>query len=58
MNLVSKFVEDNLKGFEEMVLAVNFKNEGAYRVYLKSGFIGCKIVDGRKGPQHVLAKKI
>ncbi len=59
MRLASEYVKVHFQGFDEMVLAVNFQNEGAYRVYQKSGFIDDgKIADGRKGPQHVLSKRI
>lgn len=59
MRLVSEFVENHFEGVDEMVLAVNFKNEGAYNVYLKSGFIDDgRIADGRSGPQHVLTKRL
>jgi RimJ/RimL family protein N-acetyltransferase len=59
MNLASQYVKDHFDGIHELVLAVNFRNEGAYTVYMKSGFIDDgMIVDGRKGPQHVLAKRL
>jgi GNAT superfamily N-acetyltransferase len=59
MRLVSKFVSENLQGVEEMVLAVNFKNENAYWVYRKADFRDDgKVVEGRKGPQHVLTKRL
>lgn len=59
MRLVSEFVARYFEGVEEMVLAVNFKNDSAYHVYLKSDFIDDgKVADGRKGSQHVLTKRI
>lgn len=59
MKLVTKFVADNFKGIEEIVLAVNLKNENAYWVYRKADFKDDgKVVEGRFGPQHVLTKKL
>lgn len=59
MKLVSEFVTDRFHEIDEIVLAVNFKNEAAYHVYLKAGFEDDgKIFDGRKGPQHVLTKRL
>ena len=59
MKLVAKYVEHSFEGIDELVLAVNFKNDSAYHVYIKSGFIDDgRIADGRKGPQHVLTKRI
>lgn len=59
MKLVSKFVKTNIRGINEMVLAVNFKNENAYWVYRKADFIDeGNVFDGRKGPQHILTKRI
>ncbi|MBE0651661.1 MAG: GNAT family N-acetyltransferase [Bacteroidales bacterium] len=46
MNLVSEYVTNHFYGVDELVLAVNFKNENAYHVYVKCGFIDDgKIVD-------------
>jgi len=59
MNIVSEFVRTNIEGVNEMVLAVNFKNENAYWVYRKADFKDDGIiVEGRKGPQHVLTKEL
>lgn len=56
---IAQFANENFSSFDELVLTVNFKNETAHQLYLKSGFIDeGKTSENRNGPQHVLSKKI
>lgn len=58
-NKISEFVKENFPKYNELVLTVNFKNEIAHQLYLKTGFIDeGKTAENRNGPQHVLTKKI
>ncbi|WP_336961139.1 GNAT family N-acetyltransferase [Chryseobacterium contaminans] len=59
MTLVDDFVRENFKHCDEIVLAVNQKNESAYHIYLKAGYIyDGKTRMGRSGPQYLLYKKL
>jgi hypothetical protein len=43
----------------KLVLAVNQKNESAYHIYLKAGYIyDGKTRIGRSGPQYLMYKKL
>lgn len=56
---LADFVKSNFPQVEEIVLAVNLKNTTAYDLYIKSEFVDeGKIIEGRKGFQHVLTRKI
>lgn len=56
---VSDFVRNNFKTCDEIVLAVNQKNESAYHIYLQAGYMyDGKIRIGRSGPQYLMYKKL
>ncbi|WP_412850419.1 GNAT family N-acetyltransferase [Chryseobacterium sp. PMSZPI] len=56
---VDDFVRENFKDCDEIVLAVNQKNESAYHIYLKAGyFYEGKTRIGRSGPQYLMYKKL
>lgn len=56
---VERFAKENIKLVNEIVFGVNAKNENAYQLYLKTGYLDeGKILMGRNGPQHILSKKI
>jgi len=59
LELLDQLVSELLPTFEEIVLAVNDRNNIATSIYLKSGFVdrGQK-TEGRSGPQKVLFKQI
>lgn len=59
MTMVDDFVKENFKQCDEIVLAVNQKNDSAYHIYLKAGYIyDGKTRIGRSGPQYLMYKKI
>lgn len=59
MMQVDEFVKDNFKYCDEIVLAVNQKNDSAYHIYLKAGYIfDGKTRIGRSGPQYLMYKKL
>ncbi|MBP2618911.1 GNAT family N-acetyltransferase [Chryseobacterium jejuense] len=59
MILVDDFVNENFKHCDEIVLAVNQKNDSAYHIYLKAGYIyDGKTRIGRSGLQYLMYKKI
>lgn len=59
MTLVEDFVRENFKNCDEIVLAVNQKNDSAYHIYLKAGYIyDGKTRIGRSGPQYLMYKKL
>ncbi len=59
MQLVEQFVKAQLPTVTEIVLSVNFKNNNAYRTYLKAGYVDTnKTIVGQMGGQNVLSKKI
>lgn len=59
MILVDDFVKENFKQCDEIVLAVNQKNDSAYHIYLKAGYIyDGKTRIGRSGPQYLMYKKL
>ncbi|PRA97747.1 GNAT family N-acetyltransferase [Chryseobacterium sp. MYb7] len=56
---VSDFVKDHFNTCNEIVLAVNQKNESAYHIYLQAGYIyDGKTRNGRSGPQYLMYKKL
>ena len=58
MLLVVEFVQDNFSKVNEIVLAVNKKNEAAHQLYLACGFQYCGITRiGRNGLQYILSSK-
>lgn len=58
MNL-DDFIRNNFKDCNEIVLAVNQKNDLAYHIYLKAGYIfDGKTRIGRSGPQYLMHKKL
>lgn len=58
MQKTDDFVKVNFPECDEIVLAVNQKNNSAYHIYIKAGFIkNDKIIIGRSGPQYVMSKK-
>ncbi|MGE8554064.1 MAG: GNAT family N-acetyltransferase [Chryseobacterium jejuense] len=59
MMIVDDFVKENFKHCDEIVLAVNQKNDSAYHIYLKAGYIyDGKTRIGRSGPQYLMYKKL
>lgn len=53
------FAKDCFKNCDEIVLAVNQKNDSAYHIYLKAGYIyNGKTRIGRSGPQYLMYKKL
>ncbi len=59
MMQLDDFVKANFKDCPEIVLAVNQKNELAYHIYLKAGYIfDGKTRIGRSGPQYLMHKKL
>lgn len=56
---LSDFVRNHFKTCNEIVLAVNQKNDSAYHIYLKAGYIyDGKTRIGRSGPQYLMYKKL
>lgn len=56
---VGTFVQNHFKTCDEIVLAVNQKNESAYHIYLQAGYIyDGKTRIGRSGPQYLMYKKL
>ena len=56
---ISEFANENFPEYNELVLTVNFRNEKAHQLYLKTNFIDeGKTAENRNGPQHILSKKI
>ncbi|WP_347216773.1 GNAT family N-acetyltransferase [Chryseobacterium sp.] len=56
---VDDFVRENFKHCNEIVLAVNQKNDSAYHIYLKAGYVyDGKTRIGRSGPQYLMYKKL
>lgn len=56
---VDGFVKENFKNCDEVVLAVNQKNDSAYHIYLQAGYIyDGKTRIGRSGPQYLMYKKL
>lgn len=59
MAMMDDFVRENFKSCDEIVLAVNQKNDSAYHIYLKVGYIyEGKTRMGRSGPQYLMHKKL
>ncbi|MCS4305542.1 N-acetyltransferase [Chryseobacterium sp. BIGb0232] len=59
MMQLDDFVKVNFEDCHEIVLAVNQKNDLAYHIYLKAGYIfDGKTRIGRSGPQYLMYKKL
>lgn len=59
MMQLDDFVKANFKECHEIVLAVNQKNDLAYHIYLKAGYIfDGRTRIGRSGPQYLMYKKL
>ncbi|PWN64981.1 GNAT family N-acetyltransferase [Chryseobacterium phosphatilyticum] len=59
MMKVDDFVRENFQNCNEIVLAVNQRNESAYHIYLENGYIyEGKTRIGRSGPQYLMYKKL
>ncbi|MBO9693846.1 N-acetyltransferase [Chryseobacterium sp.] len=56
---VDDFVRDRFRTCDEIVLAVNQKNDSAYHIYLQAGYVyDGKTRIGRSGPQYLMHKKL
>ncbi|ROI04412.1 MULTISPECIES: GNAT family N-acetyltransferase [unclassified Chryseobacterium] len=56
---VDDFVKENFRHCNEIVLAVNQKNESAYHIYIQAGYsYDGKTRIGRSGPQYLMHKKL
>ncbi|AZA82317.1 N-acetyltransferase [Chryseobacterium lactis] len=56
---VDDFVRENFQYCDEIVLAVNQRNESAYHIYKKAGYTyNGKTRMGRSGPQYLMFKKL
>lgn len=56
---VGNFVRSRFNSCDEIVLAVNQKNNSAYHIYLQSGYVyDGKTRIGRSGPQYLMYKKL
>ncbi|KPE50033.1 GNAT family N-acetyltransferase [Chryseobacterium indologenes] len=59
MQKVDDFVRENFSPCNEIVLAVNQKNESAYHIYRKAGYsYDGKTRIGRSGPQYLMYRKL
>lgn len=59
MSYISEYIKINFPGLSEIVLSVNLKNERAYNIYVKSGFVDSgRIISGEAGLQSILSKKM
>jgi RimJ/RimL family protein N-acetyltransferase len=59
MTGMDDFVRENFKSCDEIVLAVNQRNESAYHIYRAAGYIyEGKTRIGRSGPQYLMYKKL
>ena len=59
MSQIPDFLNKNFPKTDEIVLAANQKNESAYQLYLKSGYIfEGKTREGRSGLQYLMCRKI
>ncbi|CAM2934565.1 GNAT family N-acetyltransferase [Chryseobacterium flavum] len=59
MQKVDDFIREHFKSCNEIVLAVNHKNESAYHIYLKSGYLhDGKTRIGKSGLQYLMYKKL
>ncbi len=56
---VDDFIRDRFNTCDEIVLAVNQKNDSAYHIYLQAGYVyDGKTRIGRSGPQYLMHKKL
>lgn len=59
MKMADDFVKKNFPDCNEIVLAVNQKNNSAYHIYLKAGYVyNGKSRMGRSGPQYLMYKNL
>lgn len=57
--LLPEYVKASYPTINEIVFGVNFENEDAYNLYLKTGYTDAnRVYQGPKGPQHSMFKKI
>jgi len=57
--LLPDFIKEQYPDLNEIVFGVNFENENAYQLYLKTGYLNTgKTYQGPKGPQHSMSQKL
>lgn len=59
MILLDDYLRNQFPQITHIMLAVNFRNENAYQLYLKTGYHNTgNVFEGPKGPQYILCKQI
>lgn len=59
MIVLDQFIKEHFKDCNEVVLSVNERNDLAFQIYLKTGYIfEGKKIEGRSGPQFVMFKNL
>ncbi|WP_445431548.1 GNAT family N-acetyltransferase [Chryseobacterium indoltheticum] len=59
MIVLDHFIKEHFKDCNEVVLSVNERNDLAFQIYLKTGYIfEGKKIEGRSGPQFVMFKNL
>lgn len=59
MIVLDHFIKEHFKDCNEVVLSVNERNDLAFQIYLKTGYIfDGKKIEGRSGPQFVMFKNL
>ena len=59
MIVLDQFIKEHFKDCNEVVLSVNERNDLAFQIYLKTGYIfEGKKIEGRSGPQIVMFKNL
>lgn len=59
MIVLDDFIKEHFKDCDEIVLSVNERNDLAFQIYAKKGYVyACKKIDGRSGPQFVMSKNL
>jgi len=59
MIVLDQFIKEHFKDCNEIVLSVNERNNLAFQIYLKKGYIfEGKKIEGRSGPQFVMFKNL
>lgn len=59
MIVLDHFIKEHFKDCNEIVLSVNERNDLAFQIYLKTGYIfEGKKIEGRSGPQFVMFKNL
>lgn len=59
MIVLDHFINEHFKDCNEIVLSVNERNDLAFQIYLKTGYIfEGKKIEGRSGPQFVMFKNL